>query len=283
MPPLVRRTIPRAPTPSQRPPSVIDRIKPIGFEEDHGIQILLYGRSGTGKTTLWSTFPGKILAIICSGGLQAGELRSVDTPENRDKIRQVVLENSGEIRDIVAYAADPANEFKTIVLDHASGLQDLVLKEILGLTQLPAQMSWGLATQQQYGQCTLQCKELLRALLGLKANIVIVAQEREFGGGEGQELIKPTVGAGLTPSLTGWLNTAVDYIGQTYIRGKVEMRKQKALGREVEQAVRVKGVDYVLRALPDEVYTTKFRMPKGRQIDDIVDPTYDKIISLIRG
>lgn len=268
---------------------VLGRITPIGFDDDHGIQIMLYGRSGTGKTTLWGTFPKKILAVICSGGNNPGELRSIDTPENRDQIDQVVLENSRELYDIVQHVRDQPRTYSTIVLDHASGLQDLVLKEILGLSQLPAQLAWGTASQQQYGQCTLQCKELLRSLLGLRANIVIVAQEREFGGGGegGSEAIAPTVGAALSPSLTGWLNTAVDYIGQMYIRQKEIVKKVKvgsgANAREVEQKVKTKGVDYVLRALPDAVYTTKFRVPKGRPIDDILDPDYDKIISLIRG
>lgn len=265
--------------------SVLDRIAPIGFT-DEGLKVLLYGRSGTGKTTLWATFPKPILAIICSGGSNPGELRSIDTPEYRKVISQVVLQKASEILDIghAVHNKQTGAEFKTVVLDHASGLQDLVLKEILGLEEIPAQKGWGLATQQQYGQCTLQCKELLRSLLGLSCNMVIVAQEREFNTDSESSLITPFVGAGLTPSLVGWLNTAVDFIMQTFLRQREELKETKVVDKVVKQRVKTKAIEYCLRTGPDATYTTKFRLPRGRLLPDVlVDPTYDSIMQLIQG
>lgn len=265
--------------------SVIDRIAPMSFDDDEGIKILLYGRSGSGKTTLWGTFPGPILSIIRSGGKKPGELRSLDTPANRKKIQQVVLGESKEVMDLVKYQEEE-QKFKTLVLDHSTGLQDLVLAEILGLDpdDMPVQKSWGLATQQQYGQCTAQCKEYLRALLGLSCNVVIIAQEREFNtDNEAAEFLAPTVGAALSPSLTGWLNTAVDYICQTYIRQKTEIVTTKINGKEHQTLKKTKGVDYCLRVGPDAVYTTKFRQPKGYELPEaIIDPDYKKLMEQIK-
>lgn len=284
----------RGPTTGNPPAhrSVLDRIAPIGFDAEDGIKILLYGRSGTGKTTLSSTFPKPILWVICSGGDKPGELRSIDTADNRKQISQVVLQHSKEMLEIAEHIDSSYREttagFSTVVLDHASGLQDLVLKEILGLEELPAQKTWGLASQQQYGQCTLQCKELLRALLGLHCNVVIVAQEREFNTETGSELITPTVGAGLTPSLTGWLNTAVDYICQTFLRQE-EIDKTTTIGqgkaaKQVTTKVKTRNVQYCLRTSPDPVYTTKFRVPKGSELPEvIVDPDYEKLMAIISG
>lgn len=244
-----------------------------------GVRLLLYGRSGTGKTTLWSSFPGPILALVCSGCNQPGELKSIDTPENRRKIDPRVISDSQQIRDILANSS----KFATIVLDHASGLQDLVLKEILGLQELPVQRSWGMAQQQQWGQCTLQCKELLRAILNSCNNVVIVAQEREFNTDSVDGSISPSVGAGLTPSLTGWLNTAADYICQTFIRQREEERVNKIGGKEVKKLVKKSEVEYCIRTAPDPVYTTKFRLPKGRVLPSvIVDPSFEKINQLIK-
>jgi hypothetical protein len=263
---------------------VLERIAPIGFGEDDGLKVLLYGRSGTGKTTLWATFPKPILALVCSGGSKPGELLSIDTPEYRKTIRQVVLEGSREIISVTDALTDGSLRCGTLVLDHASGLQDQVLKEILGLEELPAQKGWGMASQQQYGQCSLQCKELLRALLGLSCNVVIVAQEREFNTEADSELIMPFVGAGMTPSVTGWLNTAVDYIAQTFLRQREVTKEAKIGGKVVPTKVKTKEVEYVLRVGPDPVYTTKFRLPRGTPLPDVVvDPTYDKLIALIRG
>lgn len=264
----------------KRGSSVLDRIGPIGFE-DEGIKINLYGRSGTGKTTLWATFPTPILAIICSGGSQPGELRSINTPAYRKTISQVVLEKTSELTEVAEYAA---GNFATIVLDHASGLQDMVLKELLGLEEIPAQLSWGVATQQQYGQCALQVKTHLRSLLNLSTNVVIVAQEREFNTDMEGTLLMPYVGSALTPSITGWLNPACDYICQTFIQRQTTTKTIKIGGKESKQTTDTGRMEYCLRTGPDPTYTTKFRVPKGTPLPKwLVDPDYNKIKNLIDG
>lgn len=251
-----------------------------GWGASEGIKMLIYGRSGSGKTTLWSSFPGPILAILCSGGTRPGELKSIDTPENRKKITPKICTSVAQCKELISEATD----YQTVVLDHGSGLQDLTLKEILGLEELPAQKSWGMATQQQYGQSSLMCKEVFRSLLSLPNNVVIVAQEREFGSESGSDLIAPTVGAALTPSVTGWLNPACDYVVQTFIRPVMKEQTTKIGTKEMKQLVRGKGVEYCLRTEPHDVYTTKFRVPKGHPLPEcIVDPTYTKIVNIIRG
>lgn len=279
--PAVNKQAAKGPSKSKSQ-SVVDRISPIGFDENEGISINLYGRSGTGKTTLWATFPKPILAIVCSGGMRPGELRSINTPEYRKTIRTVAIQKPEEILELCDHAE---GKYATVVLDHASGLQDKVLAAILDLGELPAQRSWGLASQQQYGQCTLQCKELLRRLLNLSCNRVIVAQERDFNNDNGNsEILMPYVASALSPSLTGWLNAAVDYIGQTLIRPKMVEQKATIGGKVKTVLVKTKAKEYCLRTAPDEVYTTKFRAPKGLTIPDvIVDPDYDKLMAVING
>jgi len=268
---------------STKKKGVLDRIRGIGFDDDEGIKINFYGRSGSGKTSLWATFPSPILAIICSGGSRPGELRSIDTPENKKRIETVTIESSSEIPEILDYQRE-TEKYATVVLDHASGLQDLKLKEILEIDELPPQLEWGTASREDWGQCALQTKETLRALLSLKCNVVIVAQERNFNTDEDSDsIIMPTVGSALTPSITGWLNPTCDYIAQTFIRNKTVSKTRKVGKKRVREDVRVPGVDYCLRVGPDEVFTTKFRVPGGIDEDIIVDPSYDKIIELIKG
>lgn len=253
---------------------------------DTGIRINLYGRSGTGKTTLWGTFPKPILCLVASGSNRPGELMSLDTPENRKVIFPKILRvGDYNVSDQIEALLDGAEEkYQTVVLDHASGLQDMVLREILGLEKAPEQLSWGLATIQQYGQVALQVKERLRSLLDLSSNVVIVAQEREFNTESNGDLLLPYVASALIPSIVGWLNPAVDYICQTFIRPQTTTKRIKAGKKITEREVRTGKVEYCLRTAPHDVFTTKFRLPKGTPLPDvIVDPDYDKIMALIRG
>jgi hypothetical protein len=250
-------------------------------EDETGLRCLIYGRSGSGKTTLAATFPAPILWIVCSGGKKPGELRSVNTAENRKRIKKVVIEKSSDLKEIIEHVQD-SGSYKTVVLDHVSGLQDKVLSEVLGLEELPAQMGWGVAKQQDYGTMSLQVKTLLRELMNIDANVIMVGQERESHVEETSDLITPTVGVALTPSLAGWLNPACDFIMQTFIRPKMVKRVVKIGNKDNISYVRGTGVEYCLRTGPHDVYVTKFRCPKGIELPEcLVDADYDAIMELI--
>lgn len=251
------------------------------------VHMLVYGESGSGKTTFWSSFPGPILCIICSGSDRPGELKSINTAEMRGKVTPRLVRTTTEVRQHLADAGD----YATVVLDHGSGLADLTLKEILGLRELPPQLSWGLATQQQYGEQALKLKEFFRALLNLPQHVVIVAQQRTFGGDDNNsDVIKPTVAAALSPSVTGWLNPACDYVVQTFKRPFIVSTERTVGGKSIITTERGRNpktgltVEYCLRTEPHEVFMTKFRVPKGHALpDSIVDPTFAKVQSVING
>jgi hypothetical protein len=273
--------------PRPRGGGVLDRIKPIGFTKDDPIKMLLYGKSGSGKTSIWATWPKPILAVLCSSLKEPGELRSIDR-KDWSSIEQVTVQSTGEVREIVDYAKQ--GHYRTVVLDHASGFQDLTLKEILGLEELPAQKGWGLASQQQYGQSSLMCKESFRALLDLPTNVVIVAQERAFNAEGESELLAPYVGGAMTPSVFGWLAPACDYVCQTFIRPKMVTKQVKVGDKVVAMSERARGpkgeqlVEYCLRTAPHDMYAGKFRVPKGTPLPDVlIDADYTKIAKLIQG
>lgn len=267
-----------APTPATK------EIDPWG---DDGVRALVYGESGSGKTTFCSSFPGPILWLICSGGKKAGELRSVNTPEMRKKIKPVVIRESADIQR--AFNDPKHGDCQTAVLDHVTGLQDLILKEVLGLDEIPATKNWGMARQQDYGQAATQTIEQLRAILNLAPNAVIIGQERTFGGkddGLDPELTKPSIGVSVMPSVRRWLEPACDYIVQTFKRPRFETKTNNIAGKSVETRVRGKGVEYCLRCEPHDIYVTKFRMPleEGRSVPDvIVNPTYAKFLAVLNG
>lgn len=266
---------------------LISSIENLEFSPDDGIKMCIYGQSGSGKTTLWSTFPKPILVAISSGGRQKEELRSVATEENEGKIKALVLERSNDIMGIIEYqnSLPIKNQFKTLVLDHVSGFQDLVLKEILGLEILPEQKSWGLATRENYGTCTNRCKDYLRNLLSLQCNVVIIGQERTIENeAPSSEMLAPTIGVGVTPSLAGWLYTSCSFVVQTYKRRETIEKKTKINGKVKITTEFGRKTEFCLRTGPDPIITTKFRVPLGTPLPhSLLNPTYEEIMKLVNG
>jgi hypothetical protein len=274
--------------------SVVSRIGDMDLDDK--VRILIYGRGGTGKTELWGTFPGKTLALICSGGKKAGELRTLNTPANRKRIKTVNLQSESELTDIVEEFEAGNLEFDNFVLDHASGYQGIILAGILGIDKLPEQLAWGTAKQQEWGDCNLRFKERMARFINIEANVIIVAHERSFDPGEGDNELNiiTTVGAALTPGSCSWLNGACDYVVETFLRPKmITKTKTFMVGKkEKTKTIRtpVKGPDgnieaeFCLRTAPDSTFMTKFRVPKHYPKPGvIVNPTYESIMKVING
>lgn len=246
-----------------------------------GMKVCLYGRGKTGKTTLACSFPKPLLIVGTEDGTKS--VRSVKNCFFH------LLENSSQVDQLVPIIKE---EYKTIVLDTAGGLQDMILKEILGLDDVPIEKSWGIAGREQWQICGAQTKERLRSLLNLAnshtgINVVVIAHERNFNDeGSGSELLTPTVGAALTPSVTGWLNGACDYICQTFIREQTVKKNMKVGNKEGAQLTQRTGkAEYCLRVGPHPIYMTGFRrVRRGEMMPElIVDPSYEKIMEVIEG
>lgn len=259
--------------------SILDRIHRVVDKPITGIKINVYGRSGTGKTTFACTFPKPLLIAGTEDGTQSvSDVKMVDFIE---------VESSDTLREVIDLQST-TKKYRTIVLDTASALQDIVLKEILGIEELPAQRSWGMASRETWGQCTFQTKEILRSCLNLVAktgcNVVIIAQEREFNTEGDGDLLMPYVGSSLSPSVTGWLNPACDYIVQTFLQESTTEKSVKIGNKVIEKLVKTGGADFCLRVAPDPVYTTKLRVPRGAKIPkSIKNPDYDTLMAIIKG
>lgn len=274
--PVPRRKKPGSTRPSRirKRESATDRIVHVS-KGSRLISICIYGRSGSGKTTIAASFPKPALIIGAEDGtLSVHNIKGLDF---------ILIEKSSDIVEL-----KPAfSKYKTLILDTASSLQSLILKEVLGLQELPPQLSWGIASRQDWGQVTTQTKELLRLILDQPCHKVIIAQERQFDSDEESEIIIPHVGAALSPSVVNWLNPAVDYIGQTFIREReVESEvkvKSRATGKTRTKKVTENKKEYCMRIGPDAVYTTKFRRPKdkGSLPEVMIDPDYKSLMELI--
>lgn len=267
------------------------RVRPVqdAWEMSDYMSVLLFGASGTGKTTLWATFPDPILAIICSGGgRNPEELKSIDTPENRERITARMCHTGEQIEAQLDEAK--SGKYKTVVLDHGTGLQTTLLREQLGVEEL-LQNSWGLAQREDYFAVALKTKEILYRLLSCPCNRVVVGQEKDHNEDVDEvsdlsDMQVASIGADFSKSVIRWLNPACSFLVQTFKRPRMVEKMVKVVGKKEPQKklIKGKGVDYCLRVGPHDRVITKFRKPKEVVLPDvIVNPSYEKILATIRG
>lgn len=253
---------------------VWDRVVPVSEGDTDGLHCSIYGRGKTGKTRLVASFPKPVLII----GAEKGT-KSISKTEGVDFIR---IKDSDEVGSLIEGAG--SRGYKTVAIDTASRLADKILAEILGIDELPEQKSWGLASRDQYGQASLKLKTLLRLVLDLPQHVIIVAHERNFNEESTSDLLLPSIGSALSPSVAGWLNGAVDYICQTFIREETIANKIKVGTKVITKHTSTGKVQFCLRVGPDPIYTTGFRLPEGVELPDvIINPTFAKIEKLVKG
>lgn len=263
--------------------------KPVDTIHYHG-STALYGRSGTGKTTLSGTWPKPILYL---------NIRDNGTDSIRDLGDDVDvkhIESSEDLEEVVLWCLAEAKEkkldYKSIVLDTMTQLQQIRIEEVLAEKQrkgkkLPKDKrpgDWGTMSQQEFGSVAGYMKGVVQDIRGLPLHSVFIAQERIFNANdeeEGGDRLSPSVGARLMPSVRDDLNASVSIIGNTYIRVKEIKTEKKKKGKG--EVVKIKK-QFCLRLGPNEVYDTKIRKPKGIEAPDhLVDPTFAKIMAIIEG
>lgn len=236
--------------------------------------VVLYGRSGTGKTTLACTFPKPLLLLDIhdEGTDSISDVKDVTVRE---------LSSFEEFEDMYWWLKEHAGKFKTVVIDTVSQIQSMLLREFSEGKKKKGG-DWGSLSRREWGDIAAMMKEWFdnyRDLTREGMNVVFIAQDRVFNvdddDGDLEGEIQPEVGPQLMPSVAKALNAAVGIIGNTTILIEEVVDKKD---RKKEKA------KYALRIGPSPSYVTKVRKPKGIMVPRLIyDPDYDKIIELIKG
>ena len=229
---------------------------------------LIYGRSGTGKTTLASTFPKPILLLDVRE-------KGWDSVSNVPDLDIAEIESWEEFEAMYWYLSENLTKYKTIIIDQVSQLQDLaLLKALKDQGKEPTDNP----SQRTFGQAAGLMKTWLlnyRDLIDRDIHIAFLAHDRTTEGEEGEDdQIDPSVGPRLMPSVASHLCGAVKVIGNTFIRETTE----------IEDKRKVRKISYALRIGPHSFFVTKSRTPVGSYLPRIiVDPTYDKVAAVMQG
>ena len=244
--------------------SITDRIKPV-HALPRVLTALIYGRSGTGKTTFAASYPKPALVIDIRE-------KGTDSISNIEGVDVVSVENWSEVEEVYWYLkSGEGTKYKSVILDQISSLQDLAMEHAM------AEEGRDVMSQRLWGVVSGLMKTWLlnyRDLQDNDMNVAFIAHDRVSKGGDSDEdddSIDPQVGARLMPSVAGTLNGAVKVIGYTFVREVF-----------LEEDDKARQVEYCMRLAPHPYYTTKMRNPLGTTIPEyIVNPTYQRIVDLM--
>ena len=249
--------------------SILDKIKPV-TELKTNLVMMVYGRSGTGKTHFGSTFPKPILFIDTNE-------RGTETIAQEEDVDVVRVTEWGEMDELYWALLDQKTDiaYASIVVDQVSNLQDIGMAEVLRKSRKGRDETF---TQRNWGQLSGMLKQWISDFRDLSDiyNLLLIAHERvNEGGDDEEEAIEPSIGARVMPSVSAFLDGAVDSIGSTFIKERWE----------TEDKEEVRHVDYCMRIGPHAFYSTKIRRPvsAGPIPEMIVNPTYQKIKNLTTG
>lgn len=232
--------------------------------------ITLYGRAGTGKTTIACTAPKPLLLIdVKDKGTDSGKRSGLE----RGDITVFELEEFDEIYDLHDYIMDHPKKWKSVVIDHMTALQELChikVQEDEGKSHM---------SQQMFGYSSGYLKDVIglyKSLVDLGITPIFLAQDRmESGEGEGEDQLLPEVGPQMMPSVARNLCAASRVIGHTYQYERVD----KLEGAKVRRTI-----EFRLRLGPNPYYITKVTRPFGTPCPQfLVDATYDDILKIVKG
>ena len=224
------------------------------------LSMLVYGKSGTGKTTFAGSWPKPILVLDVNE-------RGTDPLTGHDGIDRVPVESWQDLEDLYWHIKSQGY-YKTVVIDQVSSMQDLACAQAMldkGKEQMSQQL-WGIA-----GNYMKTWLVNYRNLTDDDINVLFIAHDRTSKGGDESEddQIDPSVGPRLMPSVASLLCGAVKVIANTFIR-------------EVYDEDKNRKVEFCQRMAPHPYFITKMRNPLGTTLPDhVVDATYDMVMSLM--
>jgi phage nucleotide-binding protein len=261
--------------PKRKPPSIEDRIKSVGSIERVGSHAI-YGRAGSGKTTLASTFPKPLLLLDIND-------RGTDSIADIKGIDVIEIETLDDIEEIY-YMLRERNKYKTLVFDTVTEMQKIVMKDVMQSKKKSTDRlgDWGSMARKDWGEVSGVMNKWITDFRDLPLETVFLAQERVKNVSDEEEdndnQLTPEVGPAVMPSIATTLNAAVNVIGNTFIRMKKASKLVKG------KRITTHTPTYCLRVGPNPIYSTKIRKPRSAEAPAYIeDPTFADIMNVIKG
>jgi phage nucleotide-binding protein len=134
-------------------------VSPSELVDNQGAKILVYGEAGSGKTTLCSTAPGKILMISAEAGLL-----SIKDSKNVDAIE---VKEAHEVMEIHDQLKSGALKYDTVCLDSISEISEVMLEAELARHKDP---------RKAYGLVKSSVVNVMRSYRDLHMHVLFLAK-----------------------------------------------------------------------------------------------------------
>lgn len=240
---------------------------------------VIYGLQGTGKTTLFATWPRPSLLLDFND-------KGTDSIKDQKGVYVMKVKTIGQLEAVYwalksGKLKDPKTKkhFKTVGFDTVTRMQDMFIEDITGSNE---PMSWGTLSRKQFGEVSGGMKKTITDFRDLEdIEVVFLAQQKVFNIEEEENDhgdLPAEIGPQMMPSVASHLNASVNTIGQTYKRLKVTKKK---VDKKIE---RTEKIQFCLFIGPNPVRMTKIRKPKDVVPPSIlINPTHADLIEALKG
>lgn len=180
------------------------------YSKEQPIHLAVYARNGAGKSTFAGTGAKGGMRTVLLDCTDAGAVTLRHHPKEFLKI--IRIKNINHYLDVIEDCIRRANEIDLLIPDTITGLQSLALKEVKGKRNFEMnQRKWG-----QVGSRIIEC-------IGETRNfpndvLYLVQEKRSAGDADGPDEIS----AAVTPSVKGFLSSAVDWVGRLTVEESID-------------------------------------------------------------
>lgn len=186
---------------------MIKIIKPQNFKMRHTYTALIYGKPGTGKTTLALSAPKPLLLDFDGGMGRVDSMFWGDTLE---------IDNFQTVFDLLQESEKTLDDFDTIIIDTVGSFIESLCAHLVSKNPKLRGPAGGL-TLKGYGELKNVVINLLNALKRKNKNIIFVAHEKEDTDDNGLKTVRPALGSGSGGEL---IKNAVDLMGYMHKENK---------------------------------------------------------------